>query len=128
MDRTLASVVLVVVDVLWVRIHMKGEYERMVRSIQKREMKAKAVPAVLAYALMVAGLQEFVLCEHAVKNDPEKTKWRAFLFGVVLYGVYNLTAMAVLDEWDGRLAAKDILWGGALYVMASSAGTIRWSS
>ena len=41
------------------------------------------------------------------------------LFGIILYGVYDFTAAAVLKNWDIKLAIKDILWGGFVYFITS---------
>jgi uncharacterized membrane protein len=37
-----------------------------------------------------------------------------FLYGVVLYGVYDLTNYAVLVQWPLELTFIGILWGGVL--------------
>jgi len=46
------------------------------------------------------------------------------IFGIVLYGVYDFTAGAVLKNWDVKLAVTDVMWGGIVYFMAAYVGTI----
>lgn len=38
--------------------------------------------------------------------------WRAFFFGLTVYGVYNLTNLATLPQWTIPMAIQDTLWGG----------------
>jgi uncharacterized membrane protein len=33
------------------------------------------------------------------------------VFGLVLYGVYDLTNRAILEKWSLRMTVADILWG-----------------
>jgi uncharacterized membrane protein len=40
-------------------------------------------------------------------------RWGA-VFGLVLYGVYDLTNLALLEKWTVRMTIADIVWGGVL--------------
>ena len=49
----------------------------------------------------------------------ETTSYKqAFLYGISIYAVYDLTNYAVFDRYSWKLGVCDILWGGALFVMA----------
>ena len=37
-----------------------------------------------------------------------------FVFGLVAYGTYNLTNMAVLKGWSPTVVFVDMFWGGSL--------------
>ena len=41
------------------------------------------------------------------------------LFGLIVFGVYDLTAGAVIKKWDLNLAIIDILWGVFLFTVSS---------
>lgn len=116
--RILATIVLLVLDGAWLKGYMGGAYQKMIPKIQKSPMKTRFTTAILAYVLMVIGLQEFVLCRHAEKHEPHRGVLRAFLFGIVLYGVYDFTAASVFEKWDMKLGIVDILWGGLVYTLA----------
>ena len=116
--RVAAAAALLLLDALWLYIFMGRAYRKMIPRIQGRPMRARASTAAAAYLLMVIGLQQFVLCAHAEARAPGGGAARAFLFGLVLYGVYDLTAASVLAEWDLGLGAVDMLWGGAVFALA----------
>ena len=39
----------------------------------------------------------------------------AFLFGLIIYGVYDMTNMALFKKWSLILSILDIFWGGILF-------------
>jgi uncharacterized membrane protein len=49
--------------------------------------------------------------------------WQAFLwgglFGLILYAVYDLTNLAVLEKWTLRVTIVDMAWGGVLCGIAA---------
>ena len=55
---------------------------------------------------------------------PTATTWQAIawgaLFGLVVYGVYDLTNRAVLEKWPMRLTLADIAWGCVLCAATSA--------
>lgn len=118
MNALRAVVVLMVLDLLWVSAVMTPRYRDMVRTVQGREMSARAAPAVLAYASMIVGLRVFVL----VRDRVTESVVRGLVFGAVVNSVYNGTSMAIFEDWDPSIATMDVVWGAVLYgVSAASA-------
>lgn len=70
----------------------------------------------LAYLLISVGLYYFV-----IKNstDFKQTLIEAFLFGIVLYGVYDTTNYATILKYDSRVAIIDTMWGGILLTIVT---------
>lgn len=109
--------VVLVLDLIWLGIVMKGFYAQEMGELMRRNGEAFAPrwgAAFLVYLLIPAGLVFFVrplLIEHAAA-------WQAFAwgaaFGLVLYGVYDLTNLAVLEKWTVKLTIADMAWGGVL--------------
>ena len=126
-EHIVASLTLLILDLLWLKLYMGGRYSKMIPSIQGSPMVTKGLPAVLAYVSLVVGLCVFVL--PAAKR--EGYTWRSCLkygglFGLVVYGVYDCTCGAVFSKWDMALALQDVLWGGFLFTIASY--TAGWAS
>jgi len=72
------------------------------------------VPALLFYALFVAGVVFFV-----VGPALEKQSWRHALFagaafGLVTYAAYDLTNQALTRDWPWLVTAVDLAWGAVL--------------
>lgn len=117
--RLISTTTLLFLDVLWITLFMGPRYKIMIKNIQGSDMKTNVFYALIAYILMVIGLNHFVLPNLNVNNINIKTCLTyGFLFGLVVYGVYDFTIGAVLKKWDMMLAVIDVLWGGFVYFMA----------
>lgn len=107
MSQYFASMVsMLALDTLYLNM-IKGHYAQMVMSIQSEAMKVKIIPVALCYLLLVVGLNHFILNEN-------REIWEAFLFGFVIYGVFDMTNMAIFQKYRWDLAVLDSLWGGML--------------
>jgi uncharacterized membrane protein len=123
-QRVISTVILLLADFAWLGLYMNNQYGTLVRTIQGENMKANPVFAVLAYLLMIVGLNVFVLPNIRKGHELEDSLKYGMTFGIVLYGVYDFTAGAVFSKWDKKLAVIDVLWGGFVYFLASYLGNI----
>lgn len=96
-------IIILLVDSIWLYL-IKDKYANQVEIIQKESMKINLYSALVTYILIAIGL--FYLTD----LKPQK----AFLFGVVGYGIYDFTNGAIFNNWDFNLAVADTLWGGIL--------------
>tara|TARA_B100001094_G_C18137835_1_gene776144 strand:+ start:497 stop:892 length:396 start_codon:yes stop_codon:yes gene_type:complete len=117
--RLISTATLLILDFLWIGLYMGSRYSNMIKNIQGSPMKTNWLYAVIAYTLMVIGLNHFVLPNINVKNVTIKDCITyGFIFGLVLYGVYDFTIGAVLKKWSMSLAIIDVLWGGFVYFIS----------
>ena len=105
------------IDLLWLGVIMKGFYAQEIGELTRKNGDTLAPrwgAAILVYLLIPAGVMLFV----RPLLEPQATPWQAFIwgavFGLVVYGVYDLTNLAVLDKWTLRVTIADMLWGGVL--------------
>jgi uncharacterized membrane protein len=122
-SHIIATIVLLVFDLVWVGTFMGKKYQDQVQQIQNDKMVVRPLFAVLAYLLMVIGLNVFVLPRIRKGYELQDSIKYGFLFGIVLYGVYDFTIAAVLKDWNISLAITDVLWGGIVYFLAAYIGT-----
>lgn len=116
----LASVAtLLLLDVMWITGVMQKPYSTMISKIQGSDISMNKLFAVMAYVLMVVGLIMFVIPRIQKEFSWKKTAMIGALFGIIVYGVYDFTAAAVLKDWNIPLALLDITWGGTVYAIAS---------
>jgi uncharacterized membrane protein len=83
---------------------------------------------MVVYVLIPLGIVLFALPRvDAERWLPSALAW-GFVYGVVLYGVYDFTNYATLDRWPLRLTFADIAWGGVLcsVMTAFAASADRW--
>ena len=94
----------------------------MIQTVQNSLMEIRSKYAILAYALMVLGM-----CIFVVPNVKRRSIQDSILyggsFGLVVYGIYDFTAAAVLHNWNESLAIIDVLWGIFVYSAAAYAGS-----
>jgi len=121
--KILPSILLLLLDVLWLKFYMGKQYEIQIRNIQGFPMKTKPLYIVFSYLLMIIGLNLFVLPKIRKGNELIGSLKYGFTFGIVLYGVYDFTAGAVLSKWDPKLAVIDVIWGGFVFFLASYLGS-----
>lgn len=120
----ISTTVLLLADFLWIGLYMGKQYQTQVRTIQGTDMKTNPTFIVLAYILMIVGLNVFVLPNIRQGYELEDSLKYGLTFGIVLYGVYDFTSGAVLSKWNKKLAIIDVLWGGFVYFIASYLGSI----
>ena len=87
---------------------IKGHFARQIAAVQGSPMVVNAFAAAATYVFLIFGLNYFII-------RPGRSAWDAFLLGLVVYGVYDFTNLALLSKWQLVTALTDTLWGGALF-------------
>ena len=89
-----------------------GFFNKLVTSVQGSKIKFNIMGAILCYMLLIGGLNYFIISR-------KKTLTEAFFLGIVIYGVYESTNLAILEKWNMQAVALDTLWGGVLFTLTS---------
>ncbi len=122
-SNIISTLTLLILDGIWVGTYMSSQYAKQVMTIQKSPLKANMAYAVLSYMLMVVGLNLFVLPRIRKSHAFTDSLFYGGVFGLVLYGVYDLTAAAVLKDWDIKLALIDMAWGSFVFFISAYIGS-----
>lgn len=122
-QNIVATIVLLVLDILWVTLYMNKAYKKQVQDIQGTEMKGRVYLGAIAYVLMVVGLNLFVLPNIRKGHELIDSLKYGATFGLVVYGIYDMTAGAVFKDWDLKLATVDIIWGSFVFFISAYVGT-----
>lgn len=77
---------------------------------------------VLVYVFIPLGIVLFVLPGLPAENFILPTLGKGFLFGLVLYVVYDMTNYSLVNNWSLKLSVVDIAWGGFINSVASLIG------
>ena len=118
-----ATIVLLVLDVLWVTLYMRNAYKKQAQDIQGTQMKSRVYLGAIAYILMVVGLNMFVLPNIRKGHELIDSLKYGATFGLVVYGIYDMTAAAVFKDWDLKLATVDIIWGSFVFFISAYVGS-----
>lgn len=119
MKGFIATLMLLSLDASWIYLYMAQQYERQVKNIQGSPMVPKIRYAAVAYLLMVVGLNLFVLPNIREGHEFLDSLLYGGVFGLVVYGIYDFTAAAVLSRWNIDLAIVDVLWGSFVFFVAA---------
>jgi uncharacterized membrane protein len=115
--------VLFAIDFLWLGVLMPNFYKTELGPLA-RTVDGALTPvrwaAIMVYLLIPLGIVLFAL-PHVSTDEMMSTAllW-GFLYGIVLYGVYDMTNYSLVKGWPLRMAVVDIVWGGVL----CAAGTV----
>lgn len=113
-----AIVTAMALDALWFGLIARRFYKRHIGVLMA---ECVGWPAVLAfYVLFGGGLLYFCVDPALRAGSPGFAALNGAALGLVVYGTYDLTNLAVLKQWDSKVAAADILWG-VFFSAASSA-------
>jgi len=106
-----ALVILVVLDVAWFAFSMDRLYHPLMGDLIAPS--PNFVAAGLFYLVYALGLCYFVVFPQQLSNDAriKKAIKPAAFFGLVAYGTYDLTALAVIKGFSAKLVVVDLIWG-----------------
>jgi uncharacterized membrane protein len=102
---------LVAIDFAFLSV-IKGYYARQIAAVQGSPMVMNLFGAVVTYVFLIFGLNYFII-------GPGRSAQDAFLLGLVVYGVFTFTNLALLSKWQLTTAVMDTLWGGTLFYLTT---------
>ena len=80
------------------------------------------IPAVLFYALYIAGIVIFVILPSIPAGRWFDATWRGAAFGLIAYATYDLTNQATMRGWPTIITAADLCWGMFITAVAGTLG------
>lgn len=98
-----------VMDFIWIYSN-STMYNNSVMKIQNKPIAFRMIPAIIAYVLLVLNIVYILI---PLTKNYSNVK-RAILFalsGLVIYGVYNATTYAIIENYSLHVAIIDTLWG-----------------
>ena len=119
----LASIIFLVIDVIWLSFATKSFYRPLLGDlIIGPADKPVLWAAALFYILYVFGMSLVVIQPCMDSESIYKIIYTGFIFGLVAYGTYNLTNMAVVKGWSPTVTFVDMFWGGSLTALSATTG------
>lgn len=108
----LTAVLLVLFDSIYLTM-MTPYFNKQIISVQGSKIQMNLPGAILCYVALIFGLYYFIIKDKRSIMD-------AFLFGLVIYAVYEFTTIALLKNWWWTTVAIDTLWGGILFAITTA--------
>tara|TARA_B100001057_G_C22217243_1_gene706871 strand:- start:72 stop:485 length:414 start_codon:yes stop_codon:yes gene_type:complete len=116
----LASIIFLIIDIIWLSFATKSFYRPFLGDLISEKPVLWA--AGLFYILYMFGMAVIVIQPCIEPSALSKSLFTGFVFGLVAYGTYNLTNMAVIKDWSPTVVFVDMFWGGALTAVSSTTG------
>ena len=108
----LIYILLILVDSVYI-LFVKNIFDNQIKLVQGSPMKIDKLAFIICYLFITFGLYYFIIKEKKSIKD-------AFLLGISIYGVYELTNKAILNNWQWNTVLIDTVWGGVLFSIVSS--------
>jgi uncharacterized membrane protein len=115
-----AALIFLIIDVIWLSFAVKSFYRPNIGHLLLEKPVIWA--AALFYLVYVFGLSVVIIEPSANFDNTIKFIFKAFMFGFVAYGTYNLTNMATIKGWSPSVVIVDMMWGGILTAFSSYFG------
>ena len=119
------------IDYLWLGIVMSKFYKNEL-GVLARVSNGSLTPvlwaAAIVYVLIPLGAVLFALPRVSQENPISTALLWGFIYGIVLYGVYDMTNYALVSKWSLKMSIVDIIWGGAINSVVTCIAALfsRW--
>jgi uncharacterized membrane protein len=92
---------------------IKDYFNNQVKLIQGSSIKINSYAIIICYIILIFGINYFIII-------PNRSILDAFLLGLIIYGVYETTNMALFSKWSWTTVLIDTLWGGILFALTTT--------
>ena len=116
----IASLVFLIIDIIWLSFATKNFYGPRIGHLFAEKPVLWA--AALFYLLYMVGMTLIVIKPCVQIENLSSVIFNGFIFGLVAYGTYNLTNMAVMKDWSPTVVFVDMFWGGFLTSLSATTG------
>ena len=106
------ALVFFIIDVIWLSYAVKSFYRPNLGNLLLDKPIIWA--AALFYLIYILGVAIVIIEPGLNANNTINFLIKAFTFGLVAYGTYNLTNMATINGWSSKIVFVDMFWGGFL--------------
>ncbi len=121
-SKTIVIIVVLILDIIWLTINKKT-YNYQVTRVQNSKIQLNLVGALASYLCVIAILLFYVLpYAHSKVNNQNNLKTSLIYGGIpglLIYGIYNFTNLAIFKNYDWQIGLLDTMWGFTLFTIAT---------
>jgi uncharacterized membrane protein len=102
-----ASILFISLDFSYLYL-MKNYLTNQIETVQKSKIQIRYLGVAICYLFLLFCYLYFILYQKRSIHD-------AFLLGICIYGVYEMSNYAFFTNWSILTVLLDTLWGGILF-------------
>ena len=106
-----SAILFVFIDLIYLNF-IKEYFNNQIKLIQGTPIKMNLLATLLCYILLIFSINYFII-------NPNRSIQDAFLLGIVIYGVFETTNMALFSKWSWLTVLIDTIWGGILFALTT---------
>lgn len=107
----ISAIIFISIDFFYLNL-MKKYFNKQIKDIQGTPIKMNFFATLICYIFLITGLNYFII-------KPKRSVSDAFLFGIIVYGVFETTNWALFVHWSPLTVILDTLWGGVLFALTA---------
>jgi len=112
-------IILFIIDLPFLNYFMSKKWSIMVQNIQHQSMKINFKSAFVTYLLMAFAIVFYVLPYISEENLFKESILIGGFLGLIIYGIFDLTNLSIIQNYDINIAILDILWGALLFAITT---------
>ncbi len=118
---SISLIAFVILDFIWFRIVKNFNLRELaeIGRMNDGQFDVLIIPALVTYVLMALAVAIFI-APHFTEFDPW---WRTFLvgavMGLIIYGIFDLTNLAILKNYPIKFMIVDMSWGTFVFGLVS---------
>lgn len=105
------GIIMAILDYIYLN-SISSFFRKTINIIQNSKLNIRFTPVILCYLLLIFSVQYFIISKKGNLLD-------AFILGICIYGVFELTNYASISKWPLKLVIIDTLWGGILFSLTT---------
>ena len=115
----ISLLVIAIIDIPVLSQIMYPMWKKMIFNIQKKKLVINKLYAFVAYLLLALSISIFSI-PHIRKTEIIKDSiFYGGLLGIIIYGIFDFTNLALLKKYNLKVGIIDTLWGGLLLSLSS---------
>jgi len=115
-------VVMGVMDGTWLGFSVSRLYKPGIGHLMADKPVASA--ALLFYLIYAAGVTYLITLPAVAAGGAGNALIRGGVLGLIAYGTYDLTSLAILRGWPVNVTVADMIWGTVLTGVSSAAAVL----
>lgn len=118
------AVIGIAVDLVWIGIVAQKFYQRTIGGLLRDDVQWAAAGAF--YLLYFAAILVFVVHPAIEQESLARAVALGAFLGVVAYGTFDLTSLALVRGFPTIVAVVDMAWGASFTAFLSAVGYFAW--